>query len=170
MNHEQSCCTQACQDIGLYHPWRNNRFYNNVLVKLTDTIDAHFEEDESLKTNCIIICSECKIPSNRHDSTPPVVINWLSHTALHMYVHQYYALCKQRRWKWKSTNGRGSVSATEDLMVNCCIVSLKGKDVLTKSIPGRIYSANWSSVAAKITSRAKTVQMDENTETGSWTR
>ena len=31
--------------------------------------------------------------------TPPVVINWLSHIALHTYAHQYYALRKQRRWK-----------------------------------------------------------------------
>ena len=101
-------------------------------------------------------------------STPPVVINWLSHIALlHTYAHQYYALRKQRRWKWKSTNGRGSVSATEDLMVNWCIVSLKEKDVLMESTFERIYTADWSSVAAKMTSWAKTVQMDENTETGS---
>ena len=41
VNHEKSSGTQECQDIGLYHPWRNNILYNNVLVKLTDNFDAH---------------------------------------------------------------------------------------------------------------------------------
>ena len=69
MNHRQSCCTQACQNISLYHPWCNNSVYNNGIVQLTETIDVHLDEDDILKINCIIICSECKIPSNRHDST-----------------------------------------------------------------------------------------------------
>ena len=69
VNHRELCRTQACHNIILYHPWYNNSFYNNLLNQLTKIIDEHSVEDDTLNTNCIIICSECKIPSNRHDST-----------------------------------------------------------------------------------------------------
>ena len=65
----QDYYTEECQSIGLYHPWNNNTFFNNLLKQLTEEIDKDAEQDKSLKTNNIIICSECKVPSNRHDNT-----------------------------------------------------------------------------------------------------
>ena len=73
-NHCQEKCTTACQNIGLYHPWSNSTFYNDLLKQLTDEIDSDAEQDESLKTINILICSECKIPSNRYDNTAHDII------------------------------------------------------------------------------------------------
>ena len=69
VNHHQEKCTNTCQNIGLYHPWSNSKFYNDLLKQLTDEIDNDTEKDDSLKTISIVICSECKIPSNRYDNT-----------------------------------------------------------------------------------------------------
>ena len=58
----------------MFHPWNDNDFYNGLLKKLTDEIDSDAEQDSSLKTNCIIVCSECKVPSNRYNTTASDII------------------------------------------------------------------------------------------------
>ena len=69
VNHCQEVCTDDCRNIGLFHPWNNSSFYNDILKQLTEEIDSDAAQDNSLKTNSIVICSECKIPSNRYDNT-----------------------------------------------------------------------------------------------------
>ena len=34
-NHADNICTEKCKTIGLYHPWSNTQFYNDLLKKLT---------------------------------------------------------------------------------------------------------------------------------------
>ena len=68
-NHHQNNCTDECGNVGLYYPWINNSFYNDLPKQLTQEIDSDAEQDDSLKTTCIRICSECKISSNRHNNT-----------------------------------------------------------------------------------------------------
>ena len=53
----------------LFHTWNDNDFYNGVLKFLNDEIDADAQQDPNLKKNCIILCSECKVPSNRYNKT-----------------------------------------------------------------------------------------------------
>ena len=69
INHFQENCTNECKHIGLYHLWSNTSFHNDILKQLTERIDLDAEDDDRLKTNSIIICSECKIPSNRYNNT-----------------------------------------------------------------------------------------------------
>ena len=52
----------------------NNSFHNGLLRKLTDEIDSDIQQNSSLHTQCITICSECKVPSNRHDNTARDII------------------------------------------------------------------------------------------------
>lgn len=66
INQNQKYCNNACREKGLYHPWCNTPFYNDLLCKLTNEIDNDAEQNKSLRTKSIIICSECKVPSNRH--------------------------------------------------------------------------------------------------------
>ena len=99
-NHEQSCCSQSCQNIPLYHPWCNNNFYNKVLANLTETMDAHAENDESLKTNSIIICSECQIPSNRHDSTAHDILRAHPHYKPGQYLDKNDESCNSSWHDW----------------------------------------------------------------------
>ena len=68
-HHIQEICTDECKHIGLYNPWSNTSFHNDILKQLTERIDSDAEKDDRLKTNSIIICSECKIPSNRYNNT-----------------------------------------------------------------------------------------------------
>ena len=73
-NINQKSCTPSCLNKKLYHPWANNDFYNSLLKQLTTTMDEDADDDENLRTNDIVICSECKVPSNRHDETAVDII------------------------------------------------------------------------------------------------
>ena len=58
-NHYQSSCCNECIEKGLNHPWNNNSYYNELIVKLTTEIDSDGEHNENLNTRKIVVCSKC---------------------------------------------------------------------------------------------------------------
>ena len=63
-------------------------------------MDAHAENDESLKTNSIIICSECQIPSNRHDSTAHDILRAHPHYKPGQYLDKNDESCNSSWHDW----------------------------------------------------------------------